>query len=412
MNKNIKLTKSDIDSLRHETGNHRDNLFFKMNCLAAISIKIHALIKNNIECRDLFYNKVVKLASFCDESFYMEDDVDILLLEDSGVQYSYIKNVIDGIPEMIYVCQIYDDTYASRMYYDEYDKNRTIFKLLKLYNYEYSRDIEAKIKDKIISRIASEVKSDLKYRFIVEKHFSNKLNILNRFTERSIIDNINSILNLNCSSIYLAVAEDMVSRMTFKLEKELKRIFPAYNIQKKSLNRYEEEIYEQLNDLAKSSINDMFTYSFNSEILFLNELYKIAYNVKLNINKYNNIINNINCDIISSLYKNECKTFQIQHYDKEMLCSNIEITQNNVECNTDWCINDLTALCEKKLYLNVTPNGESFKFNEFKIMQIHNSEIIYELSEEVWNDLYEIKMRIFKLLEEQRRLAKSIINNN
>lgn len=60
----------------------------------------------------------------------------------------------------------------------------------------------------------------------------------------------------------------------------------------------------------------------------------------------------------------------------------------------------------------MTPNGESFKFNEFKIMQIHNSEIIYELSEEVWNDLYEIKMRIFKLLEEQRRLAKSIINNN
>lgn len=409
MKRHVMLTKSDIDSLNYESEHHGDSLLFKIDCLIAISIKMHAFIQNNIAYKDLFYNKINKLSYFCDESFNVEYDEDILILEDSGVQYSYIKRIIKGVPEMMYVCQIYDDTYMSRIYYNEEDKTSTVFKLLKSYNYEYGIDIEYKIKDKIINRITNELKHDLKYRFIVEEYFSGKSNILDRLNERDIIEAINSLVNLDYDSMYLAIYEEVKAEITFELERELKRLFPAYNIQKKSLNKYEEEIYEYINGLTKESVDKILSGYFRKGVFLLNDLYKVTYNIGLNIAKYNNIIRNIKYDIIEQLNENKCEMFEIQYYDKIILCQDIRDVSDNEEYDTNWYINDLVAINKRYESFNVTPRGESFEFNRFEI--IHNLKTIYELSREVWNDLCEIKVRISNLQEEQLTLAKSIVGS-
>ena len=417
MNKNIMLTKSDIDSLNLSTKQCCDRLAFKEECVKILSIKIHTLTKVNTDSKTEYYNKFYKLSDFCDESFNLEDDIDILFLEDGNAQYSYINIIHEGVSEKRYVCHIYDDTYVSNTHdtiEDESDSNKNkdiVSSFLRLYNYEHKYNIEDAVKNKIINNVMNEITNDLQYRFIIEKHFSNTINILSRLNEEDIIKTVNSLASLEYTSIYSVVYKRLISNVKLISEIRLKDEMSKYDLQMKSLKTHESEIYEKIYNFAQE-LFEIRLYQYMSEGVFLlNELYEISYDILLNMNRYNEIMESIQIDVLNSLKECSCKPFKIRYSGKTTFCySIIDVNRDYSKCGLNYFIRDLMVVGIGDRSFDLSPEMQLTDFKDFEIT--YKSKTIYKLSDNIWSDLYECKSKILKLQEEQLMFAKSIINAN
>ena len=410
MDKNIILTKSDLNSLRLSTKQYCSNSVFQEECLRVLSIKIHAFTKMNIDCKFQYYNKICKLSYFCDEGFDLKDDIDILFLEEGVAQYSYIKVIKDGIPEMRYVCHLYDDTYVSNSYFFEGEKD-IISNFLNIYNYEYKHKIERKIKNKTVNKIMSNIKNDIQYKFLIEKYFSNELNVLNGLNEEDIIKTTNSFVSLKNSSIYEAIYNEIELSITFNLNKKIKEELRKYNSEMKSLNIYTYKIHENLYDFAKEFLEKKLIEYSSKGVFLLNELYKISYDIVCNIYKYNIIMSSIQKDVLGSLKKCGCKTFKVKYFGKYISCCSIRDVNREIKTyGLTYSYNDLMVVDIKGKNSDLSPEMRLTGFKDFEIT--YKSKTIYKLSDNIWSDLYECKSKILKLQEEQLMLAKSIVNAN
>lgn len=415
INKNIMLTKSDIDYLRFQSEGYRDRLMFKEECAKALSIKIYALIKENIDYKAQYYNKIHKLSFFGDESFNLEDDIDILFLEEGAAQYSYIEEIEKNIPKMQYICCLYDDTYVSSSYVfytgeKSYDGKDIISMCLKMYDYEHNYIIESNVKDRVVNKIINDIKNDIKYNFLIEKCIGEKSSVFRGFSERHIAEIANSFVKLKYSSLYEAIYYNIEPILYFKLDKMFKAEVEKCSSQLKSLNTCQQDMYDSFYKIARKILEDELSkYSFKG-IFLLDELYKIGHNIMCNINRYNIIMGNVQKEVLNILEQYGCKTFKVKLFNECILCcSALNVCRENSILGLNYKLNDLIIINMECRCRDLCSKMQLTDFKDFEIT--YRSKTIYKLSDNIWDDLCECKTKISKLQEEELMLAKSIVNN-
>lgn len=412
----IILTKSDLDYLNLITNKYSSRDTFKEMCLQLISIKIHSLVKLDVNLKDKYYNRVYKLSYFCDKTFSLEDDVGILFLERENAQYSYIEEMEKNIPKMQYICCLYDDTYVSNSYVfytgeKSYDGKDIISMCLKMYGYEHNYIIESNVKDRVVNKIINDIKNDIKYNFLIEKCIGERLSIFRGFNERHIAEIANSFVKLKYSSLYEAIYYNIETILHFKLDKMFKAEVEKCSSQLKSLNTCKQDMYDSFYKIAKKILDDELSkYSFKG-ILLLDELYKIGHNIMCNINRYNIIMGNVQKEVLNILEQYGCKTFKVRFFNECILCcSAINVCRENSILGLNYKLNDLMIISMEGRCRDLCSKMQLTDFKDFEIT--YRNKTIYKLSDDMWNNLNECKENISKLCDEQLELAKTISNTN
>lgn len=413
----ILLNKDDMEFLNFNAKQWCNRLASREEYISALSVKLHALIRANVGFKSKFYNKVYKLSTFCDNNVKLENDIDVLFLEDGNAQYSYIKTMKDGFHEVIYICHIYDDIYISNIKSESNKKNdfnlnkKIISSFLSLYSYGYKDDIENEVKDKILNKIIDGFKDDFQYKIAIEKHLGDNVNILSNLNKKDIMSTINLLISLKHESIYSSILNKAKNNVKLNLRNKFIKEAYEYDLNMKSLRMSEDEIYEKFYVFTQELLENNFKWYSSRGAFLLNDLYKVCHDILFNTKKYNKIIKNIYNNVLKSLKKYDTEIFKIRYAGETMRCLDIKIVKKEYShYGLNYCINDLIATFEYGRTVHLCPKMYLIDFKEFEIID-EFEKTIYKLPKDIWNNLCEIREKIFNLQEEQWLLLNSITDN-